>query len=629
MKSEELTQLQNYVHEQLKAGVSELTIRETIKKEGGWTDEDLDPLFVKNAVVTPSDSTHFSNSTPPVGWQPSEQQAGTPPVGEGAVNKHVSLVPPAEMAPEGSGEARSATKASGTYKTVVIALLVVVLGGVGAYAGYMAVQSSSLFSSKAPYTEETFISGIVMSLADIRSGTFTFSMQASMEKRDPDARPFVLTQNDELEAFYAAYARDMARVTDVRAISTALNNQATAKNFSSGSSGHMTWAGFEEQSPGTYPETLEDDDMLLSLLTANSTFQYRAVDGGSSYKLTVLFETDEVVRAIIERNSPPWSSKVIARGREITFTPLSSVPFLPQEPKKPFLTEFGEQLKMIPATASGQISLGVTTDIEQDRTKFSIDTEADLGDLSYKLAIDSIKIENDFYFRIRNMPGPFLTMFGLQRDVWIHIPASGQGEEDEYSVYYLDSVIDMLPDLEEVVTESKDAAIAFLRKMLTYADESGMIYFKSPPRKETYNNEDVYRYDIGINKEGFVRFVTKSLQAAEQDRGLSNDFFTPDMSLIEDMQKPHFNEVFDYLTENMGLVLYTDTKGQLVRYVNTLRIVPPDDATLLKDKQWRITLEILFQGINKPVTIEAPSDSKSLKELFGSQEGYPQGLFDF
>lgn len=76
MNPEALEQLKAYVAEQLKAGVNEAELRETIKKEGGWSDEDLAQVFpnqgglinVPHAPTTPSQTPapDHPNATPSI-----------------------------------------------------------------------------------------------------------------------------------------------------------------------------------------------------------------------------------------------------------------------------------------------------------------------------------------------------------------------------------------------------------------------------------------------------------------------------------------------------------------------------------------------------------------------------------
>lgn len=67
--------------------------------------------------------------------------------------------------------------------------------------------------------------------------------------------------------------------------------------------------------------------------------------------------------------------------------------------------------------------------------------------------------------------------------------------------------------------------------------------------------------------------------------------------------------------KNASHDLFVDTKnGRLMGYDWTVRLVPPDSVTALKEKQINITLKSRTTGINAPVTVEEPTGAKPFTE---------------
>jgi hypothetical protein len=91
--------------------------------------------------------------------------------------------------------------------------------------------------------------------------------------------------------------------------------------------------------------------------------------------------------------------------------------------------------------------------------------------------------------------------------------------------------------------------------------------------------------------------------------------FVAEQGTLDYLQSPEFDEVFDYLDQNTSVAVWVDRNGFPAAVQYTLRVVPPDTALQLKDKQVNFIFKLAFSGINEPVIIETPSDSKPVQQV--------------
>lgn len=62
-------------------------------------------------------------------------------------------------------------------------------------------------------------------------------------------------------------------------------------------------------------------------------------------------------------------------------------------------------------------------------------------------------------------------------------------------------------------------------------------------------------------------------------------------------------------------MVWVDTAGFPVIVENTMRIIPPDTAVQLKEKQINIIFKLAITNINTPVTITAPTDAVPIETI--------------
>ncbi|MDO8566746.1 MAG: hypothetical protein Q7R58_01175, partial [bacterium] len=128
----------------------------------------------------------------------------------------------------------------------------------------------------------------------------------------------------------------------------------------------------------------------------------------------------------------------------------------------------------------------------------------------------------------------------------------------------------------------------------------------------TVEGKSLYRYDLTMKKESIIQFYKDVLADATIGKKIR---LTQDHGLLLYLQSKEFDDVFTYFNDNTFVTLWTDSDGFPAIFQYRLRIVPPDTATQLKDKQIDIIFKTTFFDINKPVNISVPSDAKPIKTV--------------
>jgi len=242
--------------------------------------------------------------------------------------------------------------------------------------------------------------------------------------------------------------------------------------------------------------------------------------------------------------------------------------------------------------------------------KFNMDATGDLGDLTYKVNIDALRKAQIYYFRINNMPGIFMSMLGFDKDQWIKVDPNEKPATSSYD--YNSSMTTGIPDTEKYYKEHRQEIEDLLQKMVTIADNDNLIAFKDSPHPESVGGKTLFRYDLQIKKDAIVKFY-KDFEDAVSKSSLNDDAsMLVDSGYINYLQSPEFSEIFDYYQKNTSLTLWADSQGypEIVSY--DIRIVPPDSATQLKDKQADVNFTLKIGNINEPVDIQAPKDAKDI-----------------
>lgn len=562
-------QLVEYIKTQLSSGVAEIDIAKAATASG-WSVQDIsDSVSAAKAPLTspPAPSAPMA-SRPPVQVMPSMQHM--PPI-------VVSETEVAQMA-----AAKPHAKIGGIIRAVVFACLILaLLGGVS----YAYIEKLGPFS-RPPYTEQNLFSGILSSFANIQSSSYSATVSFDVSPRDADASPLVIDEAQE-EKVMEKYASDSMRMQEAGRILQALSARST------------------------YPESLSSIGYGSS-----RAFVYTVTDNGRDFSLATTFETRAAVSGV-QRAYGFYATTTKIQGMSVTFTKGSpKYLYMSSTPPKPALVQMGEALRMLPVDAKGQASVSATADwskVESTDWKFNFDATGDYGDLTFKVNADAVHKDPSYYFRINNMPGLFTAYLGDIKGKWISLDTSKKDgditDRNELS---------FIPEAEKNYKKSREEFVKYLKEIVRIADEEQVFSFRNPPATDKIGGRVLYKYELVLRREAVVPFYKKLVEYAKKESDQSRVVslaYLDDPDQLEYLESPEFQTMLDQYENNTKLTLWVDEKGNPARLEYYMRVIPPDDAPALKDKQVNVTFALDIKDINVPLTIEAPEGARPFEDI--------------
>ena len=485
----------------------------------------------------------------------------------------------------------------------VVVLIAAIAGGVYAYTGGV-----NPFSKKILYSEENLFSGILEKTASINTSSYSASGSLSVVPREAGAKPFVLDVTED-EVVKKQYENDVKRSRDI-----------------SGIMGALRYSSYDATYPSTLQKLKEDDfgynDFSTNDPLTSQPYGYTVTNGGKGYTLKVVFETQDAITQI-RRGYEFDETKTLIDGRLVTFTETSdSYFYLSSTLPKPLLVELGEMAEYLPNEFKMDGTVSAKTDWQTESISdwvFNIDANGDFGDLQYKVNIDALKKDKDYYFKINNIPSIFLGKMSDAKGVWIKVSPKDENESGYSDYNDLAFFANEFLDSEESYKETRAETTHLLNMAAKFADEEKLFSFKNKPSAEKVDGETLYRYELQFNKPSILPFYQKLLAEARTTQNKYELF--EDEGMVAYLQSKEFDAVFDYYQNNTSLILWTDKAGFPAILEYKLRLVPPDNAEQLKDKQADLVFKIKISDINKPIIIEAPADAKNIDEVGGSPLG--------
>ena len=491
-----------------------------------------------------------------------------------------------------------------SHKLIIVFTILILLILTGSVFAYMYVKELGLFSHPS-YSENTFLSSLLEKVSAIDSLSYAFSASLEVVPRDADAKPFAVAVSNtpELRKHYQA---DAERARDVSSLLYAL--QPVSKTNSYPTSLKALVAARASQK---YASPVSITDPITK-----REYEYAVTPDGKDFRLSVNFETADALREIKDGYRYTATSTLV-NGMKATFTKDSS-PFysLSQEPPKPFFVEMQDSARMLPVDMDASLTVSGATDLQSEVSDwlFNVDAEGDFGDLTYKINADALKKAEDYFFRINNLPSIFMSFVPFKKGQWVKVSpkqtATSSSMIDRYSFV----------EYEKTYKDNRQKLADLSKKLIALADSERLIRFKKPPRREKVDGRTLTRYELSIRKEALLPFYTKAVQLLDSDEFLKDLDIRVDEGMIEYLQSSEFNQVFDYFDKNTQLVLWIDAEGFPAISEMTIRVVPPDTATQLADKQANIIFKIIYKDINKPLTIKAPTGAVDLEKVLKDAE---------
>ena len=471
------------------------------------------------------------------------------------------------------------------FLVLFLVLIILIIGG---FVVYAYVQEIGPFR-KTLYTEENLVSSLLKKSQQINFSAYKLSTSLAVGVRDVDAKPFTVHVSNE-NVLREQYQNDAQRAQDIRELLGKLRSVP-------------------------YPAKLEDS--LLDPVSGQP-YPYQVTDQGNNFSLAVNFETDSAVNQIKQGYNYIATTTPI-NGQQVVFTKDSySYLYLPIEPPKPLLMQLGESMRFLPGDVNVTIALGGAADWSKTNGadwRFNFQASGDFSDLTYKVDAEALKTGSDYYFKINNIPSLFLGSMSNIKGQWIKAPTAVSTSTDyQYSSFsYLSS---SFPEFKKKYREQRADFVELIKRLATYADEEKLFAFKAVPKKSVIDDRKLYQYDLRLRQEAILPFYKKVIaDLANNPKAAKYHSAIDNQGLVDYLQSQEFKDVFNYYNQNASLTLWVDPDGfpAIVEY--RMRIVSPDTALQLKDKQANLLLTLTLSDINKPIDISVPAAAKPLQEL--------------
>jgi hypothetical protein len=550
----------DYIKAQLEQGVSSEKIKADLMANG-WSASDLDQAF---STINIAPGTVSSIPVPP------------------SVSNEIS---------------NSGGKSRKLLWALILILIILLIGG-GAYAViFLGINPFS----KAPYSQNNLLSGLLQSVSKIKSGTYAVSGSVVVEPRDKKLSPIVINKSNDKE-LQAKYMRDYDRSSNVRNI---LNKLVFAKTLPTNLNNISSLDSYS-----SYKVNINDP-------LTKKPYEYTLKPDGKDFELRVNFETVDAISEIgglgqygLSRQTP------LINGQTVTFTRESdSYFYLSSKPPATFLESLNSSIEMIPEGLNVVFSLSAsshwdTADKPMDLSA-NLDATGDLGDLTYKANVDLRKKDSVYYVKINNFPA----FFPVPKNQWIKFDTQAGT-----STSYYDSLGKGIAGMENNYKEEKEKILKFVEQATRIADEEGLLKFKNDPIREKVGDRFLYRYDLSIVKEKVAPFYKKLSAWVKAENNEVGSTFVNDL-YTKQIENNEFADVLDYLNSHGDFSVWVDDEGYPAVIAYSLHIVPTADNIRLKDKQITSTIKLTFNNINSPVNIELPTEAKTYQEVVDEMYG--------
>lgn len=597
-------QLLDYIQKQRAAGFSKQDIIASLNTAGLLT-ADINAAFVQ------IEQTSFPPAPPVI--QP-----------QSALHSKSASINPLNNSSSSSSIAPIQSARKPVFVKILIAAGALLILGGGTYAYFMNIGPFS----RPPYTEANLVSGIAKAIARIDTSSYLLSASLGVEKRADNAKPFVIHTSDTTD-MRKQYQNDAVRAQNIGSLLSSLQTHAAPYPSSlqtlvdESNKKHCSLQTGERKtrcllSPSSFYGNLTINDPV-----SGRSYEYSVTEAGKNFALTVTFETDNAITSL-RRSYQFTPETTIIEGKRVTFTNKSTQYFfLPSEPPKPTLVQLSESMSYMPAEMSGSMGVSGQTDWRSQESAdwtFNINAKGDFGDLSYKMDIDALKKDGIYYLKINNIPSLFFGFLSAIKGKWVKVDPRTASSSQDTSYDVFSSIASQLPQAEKSYKESRKEIARVLEKAIEIAEQEKLFILKNAPHSERVDGRTLYRYDLTLRKDAIAPFYKRLRQEVSATKVFRNYRMVIDEGYEQYLQSPEFKDIFDYYDKNTSLTLWADSQGFPAVLTYGLRVVPPDSAIQLKEKQMMVTLKFALSNINKPITIEAPGSAKPINEVFNTND---------
>lgn len=505
---------------------------------------------------------------------------------------------------------------------IILGIFILLVAGI-IYAYTQKIGPFSFFV----YKEENFLSSLLEGVDEINSASFKLSGEIKVVPREEGVMAFTIEDSLNTSEMRDKYNNDLFRIEAVNDIVNDLEAY------------YYGQAHFSKH--GKYPESLKElalaeggywDNSIIDPVTLKE-YGYRVTDNGNNFSLEVDFETEYVNKALrlyFKYNEEGY----VVDGMKISFNKNADYVYMSSETPKTFFENLVEGMKAMPKdyNTNGSLAFAFENGGNGLEWEFSEDASISSGTYAYQISGSALKKDKTYYFKIDDFPmtsnsissikGQWMSMIEKERDE--------DEEEDEY--YYQENIGGAISFYEKNIVDNIDTVLKIVKIMASIADEKGLITFASNPRIEKVDGRDLVRYDLEINREAISLTYIDSIDQLKNDSKLGEIINSSPLYLGQmdeeiryQLESKEFADIFDYLSQNNSLVIWTDTKGVPVAIENVLKVAPPESVKSFRDKQVNISIRAVIDGINEPLEIITPEDSRPFEEVMKEVEGDDYG----
>jgi hypothetical protein len=600
----------------------------------------MDPLHNQPLQTTPVAEPPVSPQAPvinqvpvtPVYQAPVAQPVlpVTQPVAPGTLVSAIGTIQvPSPVAPQSSH-----------WKKVVLVLVLLSLMSGGAYAMYVYKDTIKAhlpyFGDDVVFTESNFTSSLMNMFKTIDGAEYTVNANIFIVDREKNTMSMDSKMGPSPEKL-ASYKNDYNRVQLI----SSLTSMIRRPTFVAGKSTDVYPKDLNELKKmftDRYKGYSSSQTDLLNDPAIAPSISYRVINNGDDFELSVTFETDEAITAINDSVSR-YSSYSYSESQASSTLNLkdktlilskgsSSYIYIPNEMKRPLLSQLGFYLKDLPQDffISGTSSvLSKNTEGKTPEVKTELVAEGNFSDLTYKLGFDTVLKDKAFYYHINNFPA--LGLFGglaTLKGKWVKVDMATSSATSTMDHYNGDTVGQMSLSVQEGLEKNKDTTKKLMEAFAKSADASSLITFTQQPIHEKLKNENVTKYQFFVKKEALTAFLDAFEKETTSDPDIKKYFSAYKKELNSVMASPDFNEIYDYSKENIFLTIWTRKDGMPIQAQMRLRIIPSIESKNLKEKQIELVITMMLSKINETILIETPKDAKTYTEIMGisSSRGY-------
>ncbi len=344
-------------------------------------------------------------------------------------------------------------------------------------------------------------------------------------------------------------------------------------------------------------------EMVSSVATINS----------SGYKVSISMKTEEL--------NPDFKSLLDAFPE---YAPKDSDPFgsTPYDENEPIITSMIRAEEMysmfLPSELEANISVeGNIKKIDGEGIKplgnTGIKASFSTPDFSMSADVELIAKDGALYGKINRLPPLVFISLDAIKGKWVKLI--------DTATTTLSNKDDLYKDFSN---EDKDIVVKILKEFPRVADESNVLSIKSRPKKETINDQVLYRYDVKINPENIVTFYDKMVELVRKEVPAEKLAELEETLALQkkSFNDPSFTKLIDHYQNQSEFSIWISKDEKFPVKISSSGYFVPSRSVLLNSdkavskKQIKSTLSFEMLNINQEFNVSIPDEFITLDEAY-------------